>query len=603
MKSLCFQGAVLLLLLCTSHVLGQEDVQTSISATVSGHKTDASATVTNTYRAPDNSDSTESDSMVDSLKSRIDDALSGMHQKMAGLLKQAGVTPETLASYTDPMKASVSNMLSSLEAVSEAHKETLRGYFGLLLDNTKELRKTLEDGNSVIDTIRTVRGAECTDPSFDPPTANPARITGVAATLAITSGSCTLTRTAAPLSVNITLDCVEPGLAYTYQAPRYTSRFVSAAAASTEECTVTRKYGVESTTTITLFDPASFYASASDESSSDDSGSDDAESDSEDSSDDSSGDSAEDSSGDSAEDSGDSSESGDSESSSNSADSAEPSAQAASGPANGALFNKGAAWYKTMFPLKGTDTGKKAQFMPKGLSDMVAKVIKEVTVDMSLKYTPFTLKSDLQNAAESITAVLAQKYETKVQIYKEYKEAAQDWMDPEYRMKMADELSFKGHLEEKMGAMNMSSMFDGIFAKAMAKVAAKSNLGSTPLGNGGLAAATLPAFGQLTAEKPLRTLLMKARQGAGQPVSIKLNAQLDQMQDVAAGLTDSLKNMMGGGALSSLGNLMTGKTGSAATGTGGSAAAKAGGAGGLLGGGKLKQWAAEKLNGAGAKLG
>lgn len=52
-------------------------------------------------------------------------------------------------------------------------------FYGLLLDNTKELRKTLEDGNAVIDNINDLRGAECTDPSFDPPTAQPARITGM----------------------------------------------------------------------------------------------------------------------------------------------------------------------------------------------------------------------------------------------------------------------------------------------------------------------------------------------------------------------------------------------------------------------------------------
>jgi hypothetical protein len=54
----------------------------------------------------------------------------------------------------------------------------LASYFGLLLDNTKELRKTLEDGNAVIDTINTLRGAECSAPSFTPPTAKPATISG-----------------------------------------------------------------------------------------------------------------------------------------------------------------------------------------------------------------------------------------------------------------------------------------------------------------------------------------------------------------------------------------------------------------------------------------
>jgi hypothetical protein len=51
-------------------------------------------------------------------------------------------------------------------------------FYGLLLDNTKELRKTLEDGNAVIRNIRILRNATCTPPSFKPPTATPARITG-----------------------------------------------------------------------------------------------------------------------------------------------------------------------------------------------------------------------------------------------------------------------------------------------------------------------------------------------------------------------------------------------------------------------------------------
>jgi hypothetical protein len=37
---------------------------------------------------------------------------------------------------------------------------------------------------------------------------------------------------------------------------------VTAAKASSEECKVTRKYGVESTTTVTLFNAADFFATA-----------------------------------------------------------------------------------------------------------------------------------------------------------------------------------------------------------------------------------------------------------------------------------------------------------------------------------------------------
>ena len=51
-------------------------------------------------------------------------------------------------------------------------------FYGLLLDNTKELRKALEDGNAVIDTINELRGAECEEASFTPPEAQPARLTG-----------------------------------------------------------------------------------------------------------------------------------------------------------------------------------------------------------------------------------------------------------------------------------------------------------------------------------------------------------------------------------------------------------------------------------------
>jgi hypothetical protein len=43
----------------------------------------------------------------------------------------------------------------------------------------QELRSTLEDGNAVIDIVRTLRGAECDAAKFEPPTAKPARITGV----------------------------------------------------------------------------------------------------------------------------------------------------------------------------------------------------------------------------------------------------------------------------------------------------------------------------------------------------------------------------------------------------------------------------------------
>jgi hypothetical protein len=49
---------------------------------------------------------------------------------------------------------------------------------GLLLDNTKELRKYLEDGNRVIDGVNALRGASCKPASFTPPEVNDAEIVG-----------------------------------------------------------------------------------------------------------------------------------------------------------------------------------------------------------------------------------------------------------------------------------------------------------------------------------------------------------------------------------------------------------------------------------------
>lgn len=76
------------------------------------------------------------------------------------------------------MQCSIFNTAAHVPISSSYLGRCNHSFYGLLLDNTKELRKTLEDGNSVIDTINDLRGAECTEPSFDPPTAKPARITG-----------------------------------------------------------------------------------------------------------------------------------------------------------------------------------------------------------------------------------------------------------------------------------------------------------------------------------------------------------------------------------------------------------------------------------------
>jgi hypothetical protein len=145
----------------------------------------------------------------------------------------------------------------------------------------------------------------------------PRAFVGAAGTFTISTGDCSLRRAATPLQLDYVLTCNAPAVQLETQAPRYTSRFVSAAAATTEvsfgaravamnarytllvwaclllgagwhvrtmhkrgynaliapcavllqaqECKVTRRYGVESTTTITLFDPAEFVAAAEEE--------------------------------------------------------------------------------------------------------------------------------------------------------------------------------------------------------------------------------------------------------------------------------------------------------------------------------------------------
>jgi hypothetical protein len=58
--------------------------------------------------------------------------------------------------------------------------------------------------------------------------------TGWAGTFTLSSGQCTLTRVPAPLKLDYVLACTEPGLVLQTRPPRYTSRFVSAAAANSE---------------------------------------------------------------------------------------------------------------------------------------------------------------------------------------------------------------------------------------------------------------------------------------------------------------------------------------------------------------------------------
>jgi hypothetical protein len=66
--------------------------------------------------------------------------------------------------------------------------------------------------------------------------------------------------------------------------------------------------------------------------------------------------------------------------------------------------------------------------------------------------------------------------------------------------------------------MNMSSLFDNVFASASSKL----------LSGPRAAAATAAAAGNVLGQHPMRTLLAKARQGAGQPVALKLHGSLDQ---------------------------------------------------------------------------
>jgi hypothetical protein len=67
-------------------------------------------------------------------------------------------------------------------------------------------------------------------------------------------------------------------------------------------------------------------------------------------------------------------------------------------------------------------------------------------------------------------------------------------------------------------SMNMTHLFDNIFANSAGKL----------LSGPRAAAATAAAAGNVLGQHPMRTLLAKARQGAGQPVSLKLHGSLDQ---------------------------------------------------------------------------
>jgi hypothetical protein len=70
-------------------------------------------------------------------------------------------------------------------------------------------------------------------------------------------------------------------------------------------------------------------------------------------------------------------------------------------------------------------------------------------------------------------------------------------------------------------------MFDGLFARTASNLMANSKFGKSP-GGGKMAAAAAGFMNQLSTERPLRTLLSRARDGAGQPISVKLNASLEE---------------------------------------------------------------------------
>ncbi|KAF8069456.1 hypothetical protein HT031_001572 [Scenedesmus sp. PABB004] len=436
---LALATALLLLLACSTRA---QDVTATSGATAAASPLRAAAAKAATGGA-------------EALRAKLDARLEGVHERMGALLKKAGVTPEAYESLASPLhaSASASNLLAGIDAVRGASEKTLTAFYGLLLDNTKELRKALEDGNGAIAALRALRGAECEPASFKPPTAKPASIAGAGGSISYTAGGCTLIRAASPLTLAYNLTCTRPALTVATTAPRYRSRF---------ECRVTRRYGVESKTTITLLDPAAFFAATAD------------------------------------------------------AAGAAP-ANASDGGDNGAAGpGRGAAWYKALFPLAH---GKAARlsFVPPGVAEVVANAMKQVTVESSLTYQPFSISERLQAASDAITCGLEASLAVK-------REA----------------------LRQALAAgVNMTTLFDGIFAKTAAKLMSAG--AGADVGQGKAAAAAAAAAEELSAERPLRTLLARARQGAGQPVAVKLDGSLDQLSGAAGGLRDSLAGLLAGG--------------------------------------------------------
>ncbi|WIA10229.1 hypothetical protein OEZ85_010431 [Tetradesmus obliquus] len=461
MARLSKPAAVLLVLLFAHQTLAQITTTAVSTTTVTTPKTDTKVTFNATETTPEaeKSGAGAGADMMGVLTSAVDKQMSGLHKHLGNVLLKAGVTPEKYEAMMQPVMASTKTMLSGMHAVRGAYEKTLRGFYGLLLDNTKELRKTLEDGNTAIRNIRILRNATCTPAKFTPPGAKPARITGWAGTFTLSSGQCTLTRDPSPLRLDYIVKCTEPGLVLQTRPPRYTSRFVSAAAANSEECKVTRKYGVESTTTITLLDPAAFFAAA-----------------------------------------------------------AEPAAKAADGEAAPDVeaaggLNKGAAWYKGMFPINGK-AGQRISFVPPGVAEAVAAAMKDIKVDTKVTFNALNIGDKYQAVADSVVSLLEQKFKVAEKVVKIHKEARENWLSPETLLAMKDN-SFKSNLAK---SIDMSSLFDNIFANSASKL----------LSGPRAAAATAAAAADVLGQHPMRTLLAKARHGSGQPVALKLHGSLDQ---------------------------------------------------------------------------
>lgn len=53
-------------------------------------------------------------------------------------------------------------------------------------------------------------------------------------------------------------------------------------------------------------------------------------------------------------------------------------------------FNKGAAWYKALFPIEA-QAGDRVQIMPAGISEAVVKAIKSIKVDATFNYKPYNM--------------------------------------------------------------------------------------------------------------------------------------------------------------------------------------------------------------------